>query len=62
MTLMLNIFNLADNTGKAALQAESTITSFSAKNAGEFKKFREEMLELEFKVKKLEEKANQTKQ
>lgn len=55
MTLMLNIFNLADNIRKAALQAEKTITDFSGKNAVEFRKFGDELRELKFQIDKMRE-------
>lgn len=55
MTLVINIFNVAENARKSAAQADSVIKSYSGRNEEEFARFREEIRELEFTVRKLRE-------
>lgn len=55
MTLVINIFNVAENARKSASQADSVIKTYAAKNDSQFAKFREEIRELEFTVQKLRE-------
>lgn len=55
MTLVINIFNVAENARKSATQADSVIKTYSSRNEEEFAKFREEIRELEFTVQKLRE-------
>lgn len=55
MTLMLNIFNLAENTRKSAAQAQTIVDGFSDKNKAEFDKMRDEIRELRFTVQKMQQ-------
>lgn len=55
MTLMLNIFNLAENARKSAAQAQMVIDTYAAKNEQEFREYRKELMELEFSLNKLKE-------
>lgn len=61
LTLVVNIFNLAENARKSASQAQSIIEEFSAKNETEFKRYRQELMELEFTVNKLKEELSSKK-
>ena len=55
LTLVINIFNVAENARKSASQADLVVKNYSQQNESEFKKFREEIRELEFTVQKLRE-------
>lgn len=61
LTLMLNIFNLAENARKSAAQAQTVVDSYSAKNEQEFRDFRQKLMELEFSLNKLKEEKAEPK-
>lgn len=55
LTLLINIFNLAENARKASAQANVEIEAFARKNREELRKYDDELRELKFTIGKLKE-------